>query len=73
MPKFGATGKFPFGRIDASDDGELQMGIAADHQSGIVRVEFGTPTAWLGLPSGVAREFAKMLISKADELDARKS
>lgn len=68
----GATGQFPRGKADASDDGELRMAIATDHGNGIVRIAFGTPTAWIGLPSQEARGLAAMLIEKADELDSRK-
>lgn len=69
----GATGRYPYGRADRTDEGELRMALACDHSNGIVRVEFGKPVAWLGLPVREAREFAALLVSKADELDARKS
>jgi hypothetical protein len=70
--KPGKTGQFPRGRIDATDDGELRMAIAADHGNAIVRIDFGTPTAWIGLPAKEARELAVLLRQKADELEARK-
>ncbi len=75
IPKFtlGATGRYPYGKADATDEGELSMAIAADHQVGIVRVAFGKPIAWLGLPSGKARALAALLVEKADELDKRKA
>lgn len=69
----GATGRFPYGKADTHDEGELRMALAADHVNGIVRVEFGKPVAWLGLPSREARELATVLIAKADEIDARKA
>lgn len=69
----GPTGAFPYGKADASDEGELQMALAADHRAGIVRLAFGKPIAWLGLPSTEARALAAALIEKADELDRRKS
>jgi hypothetical protein len=68
-PYFGPTGEFPDGKIDPSDKGELQMGIAADHRAGIVRIEFGTPTTWLGLPAHTARSLGYTLIQKANELE----
>jgi hypothetical protein len=75
FPKFpiGATGRFPQGKVDEHDEGELSLALAADHQYGIVRVVFGKRIAWLGLPASEAREFAKMLIEKADELDKRRT
>ena len=71
--KLGATERFPYGKISEHDEGELRFALATDHGNGIVRIEFGKPVAWLGLPSGVARQLAAMLVEKADELDARKS
>jgi hypothetical protein len=69
----GATGRRPFGNASDDDEGELQFAIAADHTQGIVRVEFGKAVAWIGLPSTQARELAKILTEKADELDRRKA
>jgi len=71
--KLGATGAYPYGKTDATDEGELRMALAADPQNGIVRIEFGKPIAWLGLPSRQARELAAALIDKADDLDKRKA
>lgn len=70
--KLGATGRFPYGKAGSSDEGELRMALASDYTNGIVRIEFGKPVAWLGLPSQEARELARLLVSKADEIDARK-
>jgi hypothetical protein len=71
--KPGATGRFPYGKADEDDEGELCMAIAADHTNGIVRIAFGKSIGWLGLPSGPARALAALLIEKANELDARKA
>jgi len=71
--KLGPTGRFPQGQADATDEGEIRLAIAADHQQAIVRLAFGKPIAWLGLPSNDARALAQMLIDKADELDQRKT
>lgn len=70
--KLGATGRSPYGRLNADDEGELRFALAADRANGVVRVEFGKPVAWLGLPSAIARELARALIEKADELDRGK-
>ena len=70
--RLGATGKFPQGRADQHDEGELRMAIVADHQQAIVRLVFGTPIAWLGLSARDARQLATMLNEKADELESRK-
>ncbi len=71
--KLGATGRYPQGKVDAEDDGEIRMALAADHRASIIRIEFGTPTAWLGLPATEARQLAALLIEKADELDRHRS
>lgn len=63
--EFGATGEFPRGKIDETDEGALKLGIAWDGKNGIVRVDFGKPTAWLGLPQEQAIEFAKVIMKKA--------
>jgi hypothetical protein len=69
--KLGATGQFPRGKADDEDEGELRFALAADYQQAIVRIVFGKPIAWLGLPSAEARQFAAMLIAEADKLDKR--
>ena len=71
--KLGATGQFPRGKADAHDEGELQMALAADHANGIVRLVSGKSIAWLGLPVGEARQLARLLIEKADEIERRKA
>lgn len=71
-PKLGATGRYPFGKVGQHDAGELRLGVAVDHQQGIVHIDFGTPVTWIGLEESKVREFAAMLIEKADELKARR-
>ena len=67
-PKFGATGKFPEGKLGPDDEGELTLGIAADPKNNIVRIEFGKPVAWVGLPPDKAIQFANVIIAKAATL-----
>jgi hypothetical protein len=57
----GATGEFPFGELDDSDEGELTIGIDADIH-GNVRLEFGKPIAWLAMPPAQAASFARLLL-----------
>ncbi len=71
--KIGATGRYPYGQADPTDEGELRLAVAADHAAGIVRLVFGKPVAWIGLPTTEARAFAAALLDKADELDKRKA
>lgn len=69
--QFGATGKFPQGRLNDADEGELAMGIAADKENGKVIIHFGTPTMWVGFDPQQARELAESLQAKADEIDKK--
>jgi hypothetical protein len=69
MPKLGATGKFPKGHADAEDEGQIVFAIAADRAHGIVRLDFGTPVAWLGLPPLEAKELGLKLMQKAQEVE----
>lgn len=62
---FGKTGDFPRGAISKSDEGGLKMGIAYDPANGLVRVEFGTPVAWLALPPAQAIALAQTLLKHA--------
>lgn len=71
--KLGATGNFPRGHADEHDEGELRMAITTDRANAIVRIVFGKSITWLGLPAADARQFAKMLTDKADELDRMKA
>ena len=67
--KPGPTGEYPLGKLEAGDEGELKVAIAADPRNGVVRVEFGTTVGWLAMPPSGARSLAAMLIEKADELE----
>lgn len=71
--KLGATGKFPYGKASEDDEGELRMALATDHGNGIVRIVFGKPIGWLGLPAAEARTLATLLMEKADELERHKA
>ena len=60
----GATGTFPRGKLNEHDQGALKMAIG--HEKGIVRIDFGKPVAWLGLPAAEARQLAALLIHHAN-------
>jgi hypothetical protein len=61
----GAKGTFSQGQLNDSDEGDLVLSVAYDKLDGVVRVEFGKPVAWLGLPPPQAIEFAKLLLRHA--------
>lgn len=62
---FGATGEFPQGKLNDSDEGAIRIGVAYDKLDGVVRVEFGKPVAWLGMPPPEAIEFARVILKNA--------
>ncbi len=63
--KLGATGQFPDGKINRSDEGGIALGVAYDPTKNLVRIDFGKPVAWLALPPESAIEFAKLLLKHA--------
>ena len=65
---FGKLGTFPQGKIDETDEGALQLGVATDAKRGVVVVNFRTPVTWMGLPRKEALEFAALLVQHANEL-----
>ena len=67
MADLGKTGKYPEGKLNKDDEGELRMGVAV-HKGNVI-IEFGTPVHWLGLPPFEARALGEMLIKKANEIE----
>jgi hypothetical protein len=61
--KLGPTGEFPLGKLNDDDEGALN--IAISHENGVVRVDFGEPTAWIGLPPDLALAFAATIAKHA--------
>jgi hypothetical protein len=62
--KLGATGKFPDGKLNPDDEGELTFGVACDDW-GNVHINFGEPVAWLAMPPEIAINFARELLRHA--------
>jgi hypothetical protein len=61
--KIGATGDFPDGKINPSDEGGLM--IAVTKEEGRVVIHFGKPTAWIGFDTEGAVAFALMVLKNA--------
>jgi hypothetical protein len=61
--QLGPTGDFPHGKLNADDEGALN--IAISRENGVVRIDFGEPTAWIGLPPELALEFASVIVKHA--------
>jgi hypothetical protein len=66
-PKLGGTGRYPNGKLDPTDEGELQLAIAPI--GGVVRMEFAKPVAWMGMYPSNARAMAQALLLAADEAE----
>ncbi len=69
-PIFGATGKFPNGKLNENDEGEIRIGIRAD-SNGIVTMNFGKPTAWIGFTKKQAYQIGELLIKDALPTDVK--
>jgi len=67
----GPTGEFPNGKLRSTDEGELQLAIGT--VEGLVRVEFGTPVAWLAMSPNDARNLARSLIQMAERAEGEQS
>ena len=64
--KLGKTGDFPEGKLNPTDEGGLQIAIGIE--DGKVRIDFGTPTAWIAMSPDQAMTFAMSIINKAERL-----
>lgn len=62
-PQLGPTGRFPKGKLDSTDEGELRFAVA--HRDGKVIVDFGSPVVWIGLDASDARQLAEILLRHA--------
>lgn len=63
--ELGATGRFPDGKLNADDEGELHFAITRKGDQ--VILNFGKPVAWLAFPRATARRIATALLNAADE------
>lgn len=62
----GPTGDHPRGKLNEHDEGGLV--IAVGSEGDCVRIEFGSPIAWLALPPAQAMALAHSIILKATAL-----
>jgi hypothetical protein len=61
----GALGDFPEGQLSKSDEGAIQFAIGV--KDGKVILDFGTPTAWVGMNPQQAADLASTLLKRARE------
>jgi hypothetical protein len=62
-PKFGATGKFPHGKITPQDEGELNFGIGRDKH--YIHINFGKPVIWFSMTPEDALKVASSIVEHA--------
>jgi len=62
----GPTGEFPEGKLNKDDEGALNIGIT--DKDGEIIIHFGTPIAWLAMDPTRARQFAAVIIARANEV-----
>lgn len=66
MPKnLGPTGRFPRGRLNSDDEGEINLAIGSDPIRHKVVIDFGKSVAWLGMSPDDAEQMAQQLIKHA--------
>jgi hypothetical protein len=63
-PTFGATGEYPMGKLDKTDEGEIAFGVTSHR--GKVIINFGKPVAWLGMDAKQAAGLAAVLIQHVE-------
>lgn len=63
----GATNTFSRGKVHQNDEGDIR--IAMFEKEGTVFIDFGKPTAWMGLDAATARTMAANLLKYADQAD----
>lgn len=64
--KLGATGEFPEGKLNDTDEGALRILVGVDQ--GVVKVFFNKPIAWIGLPKAAALNLAQAITTHAETL-----
>lgn len=66
--KLGATGRFPEGKLVDEDEGEIRISIGT--AKGSVVLDFGKPTAWVGMTPDQAIDLGNTLIKHAEAVRA---
>lgn len=64
--RFGGSGDFPRGKLNADDEGALTLGIAVKDKTLII--DFGKPVVWLGLDKATALQIAETIRKRAEEI-----
>jgi len=62
--RYGPTGGFPNGKLNDSDEDELNMGIGRSGNN--VVINFGIPVRWVAFPAEIAENIAESLRKYAE-------
>lgn len=66
VERLGATGKYPEGKLNPHDEGEIK--IAIYRSKGKVIVNFGKEVKWFGVNAGQAIELGKTLVKHGKKI-----
>jgi len=66
MNKIGELGSYSEGKLNPTDEGDLQ--VAIHDERGNVRIDFGKKVAWVAMPPETAIAFARLIIKRAESL-----
>lgn len=64
--KAGPTNDYPQGKLNADDQGGLNVAIADDGRNNII-INFGKDVSWIAMSKVQAIEFANLIIDKAEK------
>lgn len=62
----GATGKFPDGKLNNDDQGEIKIGVTVTDER--VVIAFGKPVDWVGFTREQAIQIGQTLIERARQV-----
>lgn len=65
--KLGATGKYPAGKLNAKDAGEIRFSIGTSMDRKRVVMNFGKTVRWVAMERNQAIDVGKALIKSANE------
>lgn len=60
--KLGATGKYPDGKIQPNDAGEIKFSVGHDPDNALCFLDFGTQVKWLAMTPQDAIDLGRALI-----------
>jgi hypothetical protein len=61
----GPTGKFPDGKVNEGDRGEIKIQVGCDHSRGLVVINFGYPVSWIAMSAEDCDNLAALIMEKA--------